>query len=328
MEINSLLSLIDLHNNTLQELSIKGPEWLKVKHLILSKNNLTSIPKKSYPQLRSLDLSHNQFSLIPDNLGKMAPKLEVLKMNNNPIIEIDFHSPITISRLYFKELPHLTIIKKTSFTNVTGRASSIEFEPFVELTISHCPHLETIEEGAFEALNFTDLDLSYNNISTFPSKLTNWTAIPGILNLQGNPLTCDCANEWIISEILMKLYSNTKSQYLLDNLRCASPADKEGLRLVHFYNHITPFCQTGKAYRLLARKNNGEEADEESKINLGSLFPAFAKDAYDQGTLPKFIVVAVCALTVICLVIMGIILQRDIDRRKRESKHRMLFSNL
>lgn len=204
-EINAALSTVDLHNNTLEFIHILGPETIHIETLILSQNHLEGFPNRLFPHLKALHLNDNKFETVPDLLGEMAPNLDVLEMTGNPIENLQFATPLTVSRLVFKHMPRLTSITRNSFEKVTGRSASLEFEPFLDLTISHCPQLTTIEEGAFDGLNFNDLDLSYNQISRFPKTLTNWTTIPGDLNLQGNPLSCECADEWMMEEILNKL---------------------------------------------------------------------------------------------------------------------------
>lgn len=318
-EINPALTLVDLHNNTLDAIQIRGHETIHIEHLIVSRNNLESLPKKNFPKLKSLDLSFNKFETVPGEMGQVAPALDSLIMTGNPIEIIQFTAPLTISRLVFKNMPLLTTIYDKSFENVTGRSSSSEFEPFLDLSISHCPQLSVIEKGAFDGISFNDLDLSHNKIAKFSQSLTNWTSITGHINLQGNPLSCDCVDEWMIPEVLNKLYEDDKLQHLLKNLRCASPPAREGIRLVHFYRHVSPFCGTIKP---MQNRMAREESAQLSGFTLGNVFGS------NRLGPSAWLVIAVCAFTIICLVIVGIVLQRDINRRVRDSRQRMLFSDL
>lgn len=319
-ELNSELSTVDLHNNTLEIIHIRGPETIHIQHLIVSENQLETFPKNSFPHLRSLDLSYNKFESIPELLGEIAPSLDSLDMTGNPIESLNFTTSIKVGRLVFKNLPKLTTIYDNSFENVTGRRSSLESEEYLDLIISHCPLFTTIEEGAFNGLNFYNLDLSYNQITTFPEQLTNWTTIPGELNLQGNPLSCNCADEWMMKEILNKLYEHSRTQYLMENLRCASPEERHDVRLVRFYRHVTPFCGTGRPvmYRLQHREKGEQEDAQRSSFSLGNIF----------GSNGKGMVIGVCALTIVCLVVVGIYLQLDMNQRRRDSRRKMLFSDL
>lgn len=324
-EIATSLSTVDLRNNTLEILHIKGAEDNNIEHLIVSLNQLESFPNQKFPQLKSLDLSSNKFEEVPELLGKLTPKLERLDMSFNPIENLHFSSPITVSQLIFKNMPHLQVIGNNSFENVTARSSSLESEPLLELQISHCPLLTEIGEDAFGGINFFDLDLSYNHISHLPQSLTNWTVISGSLNLQGNPWSCECADEWMMTEILVKLYEDPKLQFLLEDLRCASPDHRRDVRFVHFYRHVTPFCGTGRPaqYRLIHLDRKEEETEPLSAgFNIHNVF-----QSNRRGPSP-WIVVVVCAFTVICLTVAGIVLQRDINRRREESRRRMYFSNL
>lgn len=312
------LITLDLHNNTLDNIHIPGTRTVQIEKLIVSRNQLESFPSRRFSHVKALDLSFNRFEVIPEALGD---DLESLEMTGNPIQTLAFTAQITVGRLVFREMPLLTTIEAKSFENVTGRSSSLEFEPFVDLTISHCPLLTTIEAGAFEGLIFNDLDLSYNKIERFPETLTNWTAVTGVVDLQGNPLSCHCADEWMVKEILGKLYKDPKLQYLLENLRCSTPLERAGKRMVHFYSHHSPFCKTETSMRL-RKKNEGESVAQSAGFNFGDIFSSNRRGP------SAWLVVAVCAFTITCLVVMGIILQRDVNRRKRDSMRRMLFSDL
>lgn len=328
-EINSALSTVDLHNNTLELIHIKGPETIHIEHLIVSENQLESFPRKSFAHLKTLDLSYNKFDATPDQLGAIAPQLEQLDMTGNPLESLNFTSPITIGRLIFKNLPKLTVINELSFENVTGRRVTLESEAYLDLAISHCPLLTTIEDGAFEGLNFYDLDLSNNQITTIPESLTNWTTIPGRLDLQGNPLACDCGAEWMMKDILNKLYEDPKRQYLLEDLRCDSPADRKHMRFVHFYRHVTPFCGTGRPamYRLQHREKKAKEEEEEAAQMSGFGTGSSIFGSNRRG-LSQWLVIGICAITVICLTVVGVYLQLEMNQRRRDSRRRMLFSDL
>lgn len=63
------------------------------------------------------------------------------------------------------------------------------------------------------------LDLSYNKIKKLPNNLTEWHRLEDGINLQGNPLHCDCESQWMLDDILNHLYAHTKHQHLLDELR-------------------------------------------------------------------------------------------------------------
>lgn len=325
-EINAELKTVDLHNNTLEIIQIHGPETIHIEHLIVSHNFLEDFPDNDFHSLKNLDLSYNKFESIPTNLGKVAPRLDVLNMSGNPIDDLHFDEPITVGRLIFKDMPMLQEIRNLSFANVTGRSSSLEAEPYVDLVISHCPLLTTIEEDAFVGnFLFYDLDLSYNELSNIPQSMTNWSLVSGIVNLQGNPISCHCEDEWMITEILNKLYEDEKSQYLLENLRCGSPEKRHGVRLVRFYRHINPFC--GGAAGKFARLQKGELGHDEngphtSGFQFGSFFIS------ERGGPAPWLIIAACGFCVTVIIVVGTVMQRQANQRRRNAQRKMLFSDL
>lgn len=323
-EINPALHTVDLHNNTLEVILIRGPETIYIEQLIVSENQLDSFPHRNFSLLRSLDLSFNRFEAIPEFLGSTMPNLVRLEMSGNPIEHLLFRSPITVSQLVFQNMPKLKVIRENSFENVTARPSSAEAEPLLDLDISHCPLLTTIEDGAFRGVAFHDFILSRNNISHIPSSLTNWSTIEGVLDLQANPIDCSCASDWIMTEIVNKLYENSETQYLLEELRCGAPEERKGVRLVRFYRHVAPFCgATGRAAQM---RMLGEEAGEEQgPAKAGFDINAFVSNR--RGPSP-WLIVGVCAFVLIAMIVVGLVIRSDAKRRYENSRRRMLFSEL
>lgn len=321
-EINPALTTVDLHNNTLEMIVIRGHETIYIEHLILSENQLETFPNRNFSRLRSLDLSNNQFENIPEYLGAITPNIVRLLMSGNPIKILHFPAPIAVSQLVFKNMPKLKAISKNTFENVTARPSSAEAEPLLDLEISHCPLLTTIEEGAFHTISFHNLILSHNNISHIPSTLTNWSIIEGVLDLQGNPIACTCAGDWIMTEIVDKLYANSETQYLLEELRCGSPEEKKGARLVRFYRHVTPFCGDGRPAKL---RMLTDAETEGGPAKAGFDINAFVSNR--RGPSP-WLIVGVCAFVLIAMIIVGLIMRKEARRRYENSRRRMLFSDL
>lgn len=63
------------------------------------------------------------------------------------------------------------------------------------------------------------LDLSYNKIQSLPNNLTEWHRLEDGIDLQGNPLHCDCESQWMLDKVLGHLYENQQHQRLLADLR-------------------------------------------------------------------------------------------------------------
>ncbi|OAD62085.1 hypothetical protein WN48_07738 [Eufriesea mexicana] len=95
--------------------------------------------------------------------------------------------------------------------------------------------LSFIHEDAFKHMNLCSLDLSNNQLSYVAQKLIlhNCTSVTCRINLQGNPFKCNCALQWMLNDLIPKLYS--AHPHLLDDLRCSWPLQISDMRMVHWY---------------------------------------------------------------------------------------------
>lgn len=114
----------------------------------------------------------------------------------------------------------------------------------MELTISHNPALHTIKKSFLRVKNLCRLDLSYNNLKTIDHNWMNWTALDRGVDLQGNPIECSCASQWLVDTFVPMLYKDRQNHHYLFELRCSSPGRFKGHRLVRYLNHTDPFCST------------------------------------------------------------------------------------
>lgn len=112
----------------------------------------------------------------------------------------------------------------------------------IKLTVSHCPLLEKIDESFQKVSNLCYLDLSYNNLKQIDHNWVNWSSLSQGVNLQGNPIHCTCASQWMIDFLMPQLHANRGfHQYLLE-LRCAAPESFKSHRLVRYLGHESSFC--------------------------------------------------------------------------------------
>lgn len=63
------------------------------------------------------------------------------------------------------------------------------------------------------------LDLSYNRLLVIPQNVTDIKRIKGAIDLQGNPLVCNCTTQWLLDELVTQLYGVPEQQKYLLNLR-------------------------------------------------------------------------------------------------------------
>ncbi|MCX6823258.1 MAG: leucine-rich repeat domain-containing protein [candidate division SR1 bacterium] len=131
-------------------------------------NELTSIPMISLAKLKSLDISQNRLTSLPNSIGDL-PSLETLIVNNN----------------YLSVLPD-DIGNVSTLTNLSLGGNNLSSLPasFIELSA-----LQRLDLGG-TALNDTlGMDLSVgNNFSSFPDELKNLTNLT-VLDISHNQLT-------------------------------------------------------------------------------------------------------------------------------------------
>lgn len=91
--------------------------------------------------------------------------------------------------------------------------------------------------------NLCGLDLSYNNLKLIDHNWMNWSALDHGADFQGNPIHCECSSQWLIDFFVPLVYANPVNHHYLYDLRCASPEQFKGQRLVRYLNHSEAFCK-------------------------------------------------------------------------------------
>lgn len=181
----------------------------------------------------------------------------------------------------------------------------------MELHISHCPKLQFIDANAFDETDLCKLDLSYNQLTSITPNLTEWRNLRGEINLQGNPWDCSCSGQWLVDEIVPMIYQHESLQYLLDDLRCARPANRKNTRLIKYLNHRGAFCGGPQ----LARLVDGTQPQELSQAG----FPNIICSSDDEACLKIYKgtgFVAFCAMLVLTILVSIALIVVIVIRRK------------
>ncbi|XP_052749997.1 toll-like receptor 3 [Galleria mellonella] len=246
------IKLIDLSNNRLSDIYDEDKaDFENLEVLDISGNHLTDLNiKKKMPSLLNLDLAYNMIKDVPNTLNsEIFPNLKVLRLDGNPIRSIYFKNIIALKTLFMSDLENLTVVDDKAFSNVMGREDIVMDgqDPTVvgsscfSLYLSNCKSLKEIKTGAFDGTSLCMLDISRNNLTNIPRDLLDWSSVTEGINLQFNPWHCTCDLEWMLHELLARMYD--KYPNLLLDMRCGSPRAFEGLRLVHWYNWTEePLC--------------------------------------------------------------------------------------
>ncbi|XP_053673643.1 tsukushi-like [Anopheles nili] len=184
-----------------------------VKRLDLSNNRLNNFCSDHFSSLEELDLSGNYFDSIPSfRSNKTLP----------------------LRKLAFNYMPNLLSIRQESFEGAAN---------LTEISISVCPRLSLIESETFTGLNWLEkLDLSYNNLEKLPKDMARWLRIKDGVNLQGNPIKCDCSMQWFVDYVLSPMHSRPEMHILFLELKCAGPEIFKDLQMVRFTIHENLLC--------------------------------------------------------------------------------------
>lgn len=325
------LTELELHQNNLEYIFPKDLEVQNLRILDVSNNLINFLPSTIFIQLEKLDLGYNLIKTIPQ-LNSIAPFLQDLILDGTQIEKVEFKEQTILRSISLSHLPMLKKIEAGAFANLAGsHLSQDASHTCIDLKIAHNDFLMNIDQDAFGELRMCYLDLSYNNLTKIPENVTDWTKIDFGVDLQGNPLSCTCDDQWMLESILNTLYYNDALQVLLMELRCQSPEEFQGRRLVSFLNHKDPFCSGGTI-----------DAEKSSKIIQQSNFGGFFLDSDSATSSPpsekhfKFhlapfstgfiIIVALSIIILVLIVIVGVKWQRD-QHRKLTRRNRLYYSD-
>lgn len=177
--------------------------------------------------LTKLDLSNLELTEVPMSV-RNAANLTTLILDKNRFTSLrpsDFRGLTNLTHLYIRQCPQLTCIDPFTF----GDMKTLQI-----LKLSHNPKLSDFSINAFinsenynsqenyTSIDFEDVDLSYNNLSSLPNLLE---AAPKVvineLKLNNNPWQCDCQIMWIQSIPMSKM----------STLHCSLPENRKDLEI-------------------------------------------------------------------------------------------------
>ncbi|XP_053971501.1 protein artichoke-like [Hylaeus volcanicus] len=227
----SEIEVLNIEYNRLFKIRSNAIALKHLKHLNVSGNILSDFPNILCENLKTLDISCNNLSSIPETLSTSNfPLLATLNVSKNPIRNLMFRSELNLQLFVASNISILETIDKATFAKLRAPAKEC-----INLIISNNKGLSLIHEEAFKHMNLCSLDISNNQIAYIAQKLVpcNTNSVTCNVNLQGNPLKCNCSLQWILDDMMPKLYHTQLN--LLDNLRCAWPPQISKTRMLHWY---------------------------------------------------------------------------------------------
>jgi len=165
-----------------------------IKTLDLSDNLIRELSNLSLAQgeaLETLHLERNKLSKIPSAMSSSLSNLQFLYLDGNLLETIETKAfPPSLKGISIQKCDALTEIG-----DVFGTEAAIQLKM---VTIRENPKLNAIRDSAFGGPDspVTDLDLSYNALTTLPNFLVNWNNLVSA-DLTGNFWDCDCNMAWV-----------------------------------------------------------------------------------------------------------------------------------
>ncbi|XP_070791171.1 leucine-rich repeat neuronal protein 1-like [Pituophis catenifer annectens] len=189
------LEILMIGENPISQLTGGSFQPLERLHsLVLAGMQLTEIPPDAFQgldYLESLSFYDNHLSYVPTKALRGLPLLKFLDLNKNPITEIqpgDFKDMLHLEELSLNGMEEFTGIHKGSFENLPELA---------KLELCNNPHLSYLHPAAFRGVPaLRTLLISNTALGFLPLGLRD--ALPALaeLSLYGNPLRCDCLENW------------------------------------------------------------------------------------------------------------------------------------
>ncbi|XP_072937338.1 uncharacterized protein atk [Epargyreus clarus] len=191
------LETINMENNQIEVIhSLAISNLPSVMSIYLSRNHIIDIPDRVFsnlPKLRILELQGNRLQFISLRAFENIPLLQYLNMSNNQLTNID--------NTGIRQLPSLEVLD-LSFNKITKiTKESFQFmEWLVELNLEN-NLICYINGQPFDAMpRLKVLSLRYNKLTSVSENIfANLRNNIAILDIDGNPLICNCALIWLKS---------------------------------------------------------------------------------------------------------------------------------
>lgn len=198
-DLNALSGTLEAKN-----LNIADAEGIQyctgIEKLDLSGNLLVSMPDLSgMEKLKTLDLSQNMFSSVPEGVLK-AIKLASLSMNGNDITELPPElaglkhlTALSISGNQLSAFPDVLLGLELETLNISDNPvgslpdNISDMAALKSLNAAECG-LKALPDKFFGMTKLRKLNLSYNQFSALPRDIANFDSLES-LNISGNSLT-------------------------------------------------------------------------------------------------------------------------------------------
>ncbi|KAF7387374.1 hypothetical protein HZH68_013051 [Vespula germanica] len=302
----SQIEELNIEFNNISRLETNLASLHSLEYLNVSDNKLAKFPNVTLQRLKVLDISNNNYSNIPKYLSsENYPLLNTLIVSGNLIKNLTFYSKLKLRSFVANYITLLEKINNDAFLNLEAPINDC-----INLTISNNKKLISIDERALDNMNVCFVDLSNNNINYISPKLllsNNTLKMSNGIDLQGNPLACNCSLQWMLNDLLPQLYVINPS--ILNNLRCATPLSLLNIRLVHWYKWKKKiFCND--ISELSSNFSEKYEAVSERKMIMIESSPEL------------YAILGSAIILLIVLFVIGILLTQKLEKKRSRQNRR------
>ncbi|KAL0105798.1 hypothetical protein PUN28_015896 [Cardiocondyla obscurior] len=304
----SSIHILNIQNNSIFNLNNNLTLLEDLKSLNISKNFLLDFPDVILKNLETLDVSYNNLTIIPETISnKNCPNLRIFKANGNHLKDVTIWSNLNLEIFEIKFVETIEKIDEKTFLKLKEKNNSC-----INITISNNKKLNTIQENVFQHMNMCSLDLSNNRFVYLPPKLfninKNISNLNYHINIQENPFVCNCSLQWMLNELVPRLY--IKNRNFLEDLRCAGPPPLANKRMIHWYKwEGEVFCDESSHFL------------ERMSVNIAGVS---SKQVVTFTTGPGTIAILATAIALLTiLMIIGILLTRRMIAKRRRINRRL-----
>lgn len=139
---------LNIEDNNISSIKDDVGSLNKLERLNISGNALIEFPDAKFEYLKTLDLSRNKLTTIPETLKfDNLPILEELSLGGNPIRNVTFAMELRLRKLILRNLNLLEAIEIHAFRHLKGF-----HDRCINLTVSQNRRLNMIEKGAFDGI--------------------------------------------------------------------------------------------------------------------------------------------------------------------------------
>ena len=251
-----LISLRRLHLALNLIINIGEYDFYGLKYLLsldLQSNKIESIHPSSFratPNLEDINLLNNHLSTVGAGVFKRLNWLKQVNLRNNRIISLDKDCISSKSLLEVNLVQNNISVIPTMFLVTVSNPKldvklarnmirEIKYNELVNVCLKalylSSNQISVIEPYAFQHTDIATIDLGQNNLTTIPTTVWYYLNASKILNLDNNPLSCDCELQWL-AQSLEKTVTDVHQP------TCARPRQYFGRKLIDIAENLTQNC--------------------------------------------------------------------------------------